>query len=100
MEKLKPIIELDNVSMYYHDKNTVNVGISKMSLKFYCVWAREGHPATPKLSSTLLSIPGTLTSPSVSSLSSCKRKSIPGSTEVYSCRRSQKSKNNPWNSAI
>lgn len=35
MEKIIPTIELDNVSMYYHDKNSVNIGISKMSLKFY-----------------------------------------------------------------
>lgn len=35
MENIKPTIQLDNVSMYYHDKNSVNIGISKISLNFY-----------------------------------------------------------------
>lgn len=32
---MKPTIKIDNVSMYYHDKNNVNIGISKISLTFY-----------------------------------------------------------------
>ncbi len=35
MNNLKPTIKLENVSMYYHDKNTVNIGISKINLEFY-----------------------------------------------------------------
>ncbi len=35
MDKIKPTVKLDNVSMYYHDKNSINVGISKISLEFY-----------------------------------------------------------------
>ena len=35
MNNMKPTVKLDNVSMYYHDKNTVNIGISKISLEFY-----------------------------------------------------------------
>lgn len=35
MNKIRPTVKLDNVSMYYHDKNNVNVGISKISLEFY-----------------------------------------------------------------
>ena len=35
MNKIRPTVKLDNVSMYYHDKSSVNVGISKISLEFY-----------------------------------------------------------------
>lgn len=35
MNNMKPTIKLENVSMYYHDKNTVNIGISKISLEFF-----------------------------------------------------------------
>ncbi len=35
MTKITPTVKLDNVSMYYHDKNNVNVGISKITLEFY-----------------------------------------------------------------
>ena len=34
MNNMKPTVKLENVSMYYHDKNTVNIGISKISLEF------------------------------------------------------------------
>lgn len=35
MNKIQPAVKLDNVSMYYHDKNSINIGISKISLEFY-----------------------------------------------------------------
>lgn len=71
----------------------------KMSLKSTVYKQDKDTEKLPKLRSNS-PISGTLTSPSASPPYSCKRKFIPGSTEVYSCCRSQKSKNNPWNSAI
>ena len=35
MSNIKPTVKLENVSMYYHDKTNVNIGISKISLDFY-----------------------------------------------------------------
>ena len=59
---MTPTIKLDNVSMYYHDKNNVNIGISKISLEFYkgefvCVTGESGSGKTSLLNVIGASIP-------------------------------------------